>query len=246
MLAGPTRDKDIDDICQMLRNCSKAGIPMVKYNMSILGVVRTESTPGRGSAMFSTWDYAKAIANPSSVRETAASKITEKAPDGLPTHRSRPHVGGKNVGTCITYFLKRVVPVAEEYKVKIACHPHDPGMPMDKGYRGVIRVLGHPDGLKRFVEINPSKYHGLNFCQGTVSEMLKDPNKELPDVVRYLGSRGKIFNVHFRNIKGGIRQVSGDVSGRRRRQLPQDDPHLSGCRLRRNADARPRAAYPGR
>jgi mannonate dehydratase len=185
MLAGPTRDQDIDNICQMIRNCAKAGIPAMKYNMTILGVVRSESTPGRGAATrYSTFEYAKAKQDPPL---TEAGRMTAEM-----------------MWERITYFLKRVVPVAEEYKVRIACHPHDPGMPLDKGFRGVIRVLGHVDGLKRFIEINPSKYHGLNFCQGTVSEMLKDPNKELPDVIRYFGSRNKIFNVHFRNIKGGF------------------------------------------
>jgi mannonate dehydratase len=80
--------------------------------------------------------------------------------------------------------------------------PARPGLPR-QGYRGVQRVLGTVDGLKRFVDIMPSQYHGLNFCQGTVAEMLKDPSKEIYDVIRYFGSRGKIFNVHFRNIKGG-------------------------------------------
>ena len=51
----------------------------------------------------------------------------------------------------ITYFLKRIVPVAEEAGVKIACHPQDPAMPRDTGWRGVNTVLGTPDGLKRFV-----------------------------------------------------------------------------------------------
>jgi mannonate dehydratase len=77
-------------------------------------------------------------------------------------------------------------------------------MPRGKGFRGVERVLGSVDGLKRFVEIVPSPYHGLNFCQGTVSEMLKDPAQEVFDVIRYFGTRRKIFNVHFRNIKGGF------------------------------------------
>jgi len=42
----------------------------------------------------------------------------------------------------------------------------------------------------------------LNFCQGTVSEMLQKPGEEIFDVIRYFGTRHKIFNVHFRNIRG--------------------------------------------
>lgn len=182
MLGKPERDRDIENICQMIRNCSKAAIPMVKYNMTILGVVRSESTPGRGGARYSTFVYAKAKQDP---------PLTEAGPVNADTFWER-----------IAYFLKRVVPVAEEYKVKLACHPHDPGMPRGKGFRGVDRVLGNVDGLKRFLSINPSPYHGLNFCQGTVSEMLENPAKEIFDVIRYFGSRGKIFNVHFRNIRG--------------------------------------------
>ena len=43
----------------MIRNCAKAGIPAIKYNMSILGVVRLPSrTPGRGESTYSAWNYA--------------------------------------------------------------------------------------------------------------------------------------------------------------------------------------------
>ena len=109
------------------------------------------------------------------------------------------------------------MPVAEEHKVRIACHPHDPAVPAGDGFRGVHRVLGSVDGLKRFIEINASPYHGLNFCQGTVSEMLANPGREIFEVIRYFGARKKIFNVHFRNIHGGFLHFqetfpdSGDV-----------------------------------
>ncbi len=178
----PERDREIDDICQMIRNAAQAGIPALKYNLNILGVVRTEPTRGRGGCQYSTFVYAKARQDPPMTEAGAVS-------DEVYWER-------------ITYFLKRVIPVAEEYKVRVACHPHDPGMPHDQGYRGVHTVLGSVEGLKRFVEIQASPYHGLNFCQGTVSEMLEDPGREIFDVIRYFGSRRKIFNVHFRNIRG--------------------------------------------
>jgi len=178
----PERDREIDQICQMLRNVSRAGIPAVKYNLSILGVVRTEPTRGRGGARYSTFVYERAKQEPPL---TAAGRVTEE----MAWER-------------ITYFLERVVPVAEEYKVRLACHPHDPGMPKGKGFRGVERVLGSVEGLKKFLSIRESPYHGLNFCQGTVSEMLENPAREIFGVIRYFGERKKIFNVHFRNIRG--------------------------------------------
>jgi len=100
----------------------------------------------------------------------------------------------------IDHFLRQVVPVATAAKVRLACHPHDPYTP--PGYRGVTRVLGTVEGLQRFVLMHESPYHGLNFCQGTVAEMLDDPAREIFAVVRWFGERAKIFNVHFRNIKG--------------------------------------------
>jgi mannonate dehydratase len=180
----PQRDRLIAEICQMIRNASAAGIPMVKYNLTFLGVVRTERTPGRGGTSNSTFVYDQARQTP---------PLTEAGPISEEVYWDR-----------ITYFLKRVVPVAEEAKVRIACHPQDPAMPKDRGFRGVETVLGSVDGLKRFIEICSSPYHGLNFCQGTVSEMLEKPGEEIYDVIRYFGSRKKIFNVHFRNIKGGF------------------------------------------
>ena len=60
----PERDLEIDNICKMIENCSRAGIPSVKYNLTILGVVRTERTPGRGGSSYSTFIYKQAKQDP--------------------------------------------------------------------------------------------------------------------------------------------------------------------------------------
>src|ERR1700722_3458969 len=182
MLAqSPERDRDIESIQTLIKNCAQVGLPSIKYNMSILGVLRTGRTPGRGDASYSQWKLAEA--HPKTPLTIAG------------------HVDADMFWERITYFLDRVIPVAKEYKIRMACHPQDPGVPPE-GYQGVDRVLGTVDGLKKFVAIQESPYHGLNFCQGTVSEMLADPGKEIYDVIRYFGTRKKIFNVHFRNIRG--------------------------------------------
>jgi len=177
----PDRDREIDQICRMLENCAKVGIPAAKYNLTLLGVIRTPSTKGRGGAAYSTFVYDKAKQD----TLTEAGRVTAEI-----------------MWDRITYFLKRVVPVAEANKVRICCHPNDPGMPKITGFRGVDCVMGTVEGLKKFVSIAESPYHGLNFCQGTISEMLENPGREIFDIIRYFGTRKKIFNVHFRNIKG--------------------------------------------
>ena len=174
-------DKEIDLVCDMVRQASEAGIPAVKYMLCEMEHQRTESDPpGRGGSIYSTWDL-------------------EKAKDREP--RFETPVTAEMNWERVTYFLERVIPVATECKVRLACHPCDPWLP--PGHRGVDRVLGGADGFKRFIEICPSPYHGVNLCLGCMAESVEDPRTEVPEIIRYFGSRKKIFLCHFRNIVGG-------------------------------------------
>ncbi|MPZ18331.1 MAG: TIM barrel protein [Luteitalea sp.] len=177
----PERDRDIEHVNRMTEACAKVGVPAWKYNMSILGVLRTQPTPGRGGSTYSTWRLADAVADPPLTR---AERVTADI-----------------FWERITYFLERVIPVCNELKIRAACHPHDPGVP-EEGFQGVDRVLGTVDGLKKLVSIQESPYHGLNLCLGTTAEMLQEPAREIHDVIRYFGERKKLFNIHFRNIRG--------------------------------------------
>ncbi|MDP6665865.1 MAG: mannonate dehydratase [Dehalococcoidia bacterium] len=176
----PERDREIESIQQIIRWCGELGIPSVKYNQTLIGILRTEREEGRGGSLNSTFRWAK---------------MDQDAPPGIGGVVSEDENWER-----IDYFLERVVPVAAESKVRMACHPHDPHTP--PGFMGVQRVLGNIDGLKKFVQMHENPYHGLNFCQGTITEMLDDPGEEILDVIRWFGSREKIFNVHFRNIRG--------------------------------------------
>jgi mannonate dehydratase len=178
----PSRDAEIEIIKQNIRAAGEAGVPCLKYNLNLLGVPRTGRSPGRGGAQYSNFDIDKWTDH----------TLTEAGP--MPAEKMWEIIG---------YFLERVVPVAEAAGVRLACHPHDPAVP-ESGLRGIVRVLGSVEGLKKFVKIAPSKYHGLNFCLGTVSEMCKNPAVEAIEAIRYFGREQKMFMVHLRNIKGGF------------------------------------------
>lgn len=184
----PGRDREIEMIQQMITVAAKTGVKVLNYNTTILPILRTGRTtdPGRGNASYSTWNYAEAIKN------------------GLD---KEPVTGGAvsidEMYERITYFLDRVLPVAEEYKVKLANHIADP--PVPSGYRNITR-WNSPDvfeGIKRFAKLYDSPYHGFNLCLGSTAEGLKNPATEILPIIKWVGDRNQIFNIHLRNIKGG-------------------------------------------
>jgi mannonate dehydratase len=179
----PQRDKDIEDVQRCIAAMATAGVPAFKYNMSILGVTRSGLTPGRGNSMYSTFDASQLAAAPPTIAGiVTADQFWER----------------------IDYFVQRVMPVCDEYKIQAACHPEDPGLPPG-GYAGVLEnVLSTPGGmgLFKFLSLYESQYHGLNLCCGVLAEMLWDPPAEIYDILRALLRTKRVFNIHLRNIRG--------------------------------------------
>ena len=94
----------------------------------------------------------------------------------------------------ITYFLKAVVPVAEQCGVRLALHPNDPPAPLSRGSQ---QIMGDLAGWKHLIEIVPSKSNGITFDCGVTRELGEDP----VEVCRYFGSRDRINHVHYRNVR---------------------------------------------
>ena len=179
--ATPERDAQLAKVCTSIENMGKIGIPILGYYFSLAGVSghwrAYESGGGRGGAGLKSFDYALVKDAPPIVDEPVS--VTE-------------------MWDRLAYFLERVVPVAENAGVKLAAHQDDP--PAETLF-GTGRLLTNHDAMQRLIDLEPSPSNGLEFCQGTVAEMGPD---ETISAVRRFAAQGKIFYVHFRNVRGGF------------------------------------------
>ncbi len=171
----PGRDEEIDKVRQSIRAAGKVGLPVVEYNFYAHRIVEGyyEET-GRAGAGLTAFDYDKVKDLPPLPNEGAHSL--------------------EEMWSNITYFLKAVVPVAEESNVRLALHPNDPPAPLSRGSK---QIMGTVAGWKRLIDIVPKPANGITFDCGVTREMGEDP----VEVCRYFGSRDRINHVHFRNVR---------------------------------------------
>ncbi len=97
-----------------------------------------------------------------------------------------------------TYFIKKVVPVAEEAGVYIGIHPDDPPV-FDLG--GIPRCMfGNFAGYTRALEIAGSPNIGVCLCVGSWIEGGERTGKHVVDAIKHFAGQKKLFKIHFRNV----------------------------------------------
>ncbi|MCG8352166.1 MAG: mannonate dehydratase [Chloroflexales bacterium] len=172
----PGRDAEIATVCTLLENMGKLGIPVWCYEwMTDFNWLRTDtSTPARGGSMVTSYNHALMGQAP----PTAHGPISEAA-----------------LWDNLQYFLHKVLPVAEKAGVKLAMHPDDPPL---SPIRGVGRIMRSVENVQRLLDLAPSPANGITLCQGNFTLMTND----LPRIIRRFGQQGKIFFVHFRDVRG--------------------------------------------
>ena len=194
----PGRDEQIDNLCKTLRNMGPAGVHTLGYFFSLrssygnYGLRSDRATPGRGGSKLTSFDY-------DAVKHETREYWDPPVPESV-------EAGDEQIWDNVTYFLKAVIPVAEEAGVRMGLHPDDPPI---SPIAGVARVFRSHEALRRLTEIVPSDSNGLGFCAGTLSEM---PENVL-DAIRYFGSRDKIRYVHFRSVTGTVPRFSETFIG---------------------------------
>jgi mannonate dehydratase len=186
----PGRDQKIEEYKTYLRNLGKAGIYYTTYAHMGNGIWSTQRENTRGGAPARAFDLAKADAG----------YWDKKVFKGPLTH-GRVY-SQKEIWDNYTYFIKAVTPVAEEAGVRIGIHPDDPPVPV---LGGVPRcIFGNFEGYRRAFEIAASPNIGMCLCCGTWLEGGKLMGKDVLVTIRYFGSRGKIFKIHFRNVNAPL------------------------------------------
>lgn len=181
-LGQPGRDAEIERYQDFLRWLGRLGIPVSCYDFHPANTYTTGHVKVRGytAREFSLDDFRQKVEKPRFDREYSAEEIWAN----------------------YTYFVKAVLPVAEQANVRLALHPDDP--PVAK-MNGVAKIFTHYDGYRRAEQIaGDSRHWGLTFCIGTWSEGGDRMGKDVFEMIRDFGGRGKIFGVHFRNVSSPL------------------------------------------
>jgi mannonate dehydratase len=172
----PGGDEEIAAVCTLIENMGRLGIPVWCYEwMTDFNWMRTStSTLSRGGSVVTSFD----------------NSLMKDAP---PTDNGP--ISEEKLWETLAHFLKKVVPVAEKWHVKLAMHPDDPPL---SPIRGVARIMRSLENYQRLLDLVPSPVNGITLCQGNFTLMTDD----LPGAIRHFGNLGKIFFIHFRDVLG--------------------------------------------
>jgi len=189
MLGLEGRDEQIENVCESIRNLGRVGIPVLGYHFSPSFVWRTENHApvGRYGSKVQVFDLEK----------------QKQGIDDMPDFGQRRDVLIPDVEVLwenFEYFMKRIIPVAEEYNVTLALHPDDPPI---ASLSGIARMFIDLDSFKRAEKMINSDKWGLLFCIGTFSQM-EGGAENIFKAIEYFGPRKKLIYAHMRDVKGTV------------------------------------------
>ncbi|MCE5307056.1 MAG: mannonate dehydratase [Acidobacteriales bacterium] len=185
----PGRDRKIESYKQYLRDLSRAGIYYTTYGPAASGVWSSPAEKTRGGATARAFHM-----------NTATGHWRGQIFRPPFTH-GRQYTEDE-IWENYTYFIRQVIPVAEECGVRIGVHPDDPPVP---NLGGVPRcVFGNFAGFERAFKIANSPNLGVCLCCGTWMEGGKMMGKDVFEAVRAFAKIGKLWKIHLRNVTGPL------------------------------------------
>lgn len=192
------RDELIENYKESIRNVGKAGIPVVCYNfMPVFDWTRSDlehALPdGSTSLAFIKEDVEKVdpVSGELYLPGWDASYSKEELAEIVDYYRN--NVDEEKLWENLEYFIKEIMPVAEEAGVKMAIHPDDPPY----GIFGLPRIITGKAAVERFLDIYDSENNGITMCVGSYAS---DPANDVLDIMKYALDRNRINFMHTRNV----------------------------------------------
>lgn len=202
----PSRDKYIENYILSLRNAAKAGVEVVCYNfMPVFDWTRTDlAKPLYDGSTALSYDYhliagkkpqdmAAEILNSSNGfvmpgwEPERLAQLSElfKQYEGMDENDLREN---------LDYFLKAVVPEAENCGIKMAIHPDDPPISVF----GLPRIVKNENDLDKIAAMVDSTSNGFTICTGSLGSNLQN---DIPHIIRKFGRQKRVNFMHVRNIQ---------------------------------------------
>ncbi len=198
--------------CENIRRCAEFGIKCITYNfMPVFDWTRTELNKKSADGSTSLVMYWKELESLNPLTDDIDlpgwnSSYTKEEIKALISSYSE--LGTEGLWKNLERFLKKIIPVAEEYGVKMAIHPDDPPYPIF----GIPRIITDEQSLDRLLSIIESPSNCLCLCTGSLGcAKFNDVVK----MVKKYSAMGKIAFMHIRQVKllpDGSFEESGHLS----------------------------------
>ena len=200
----PGRDAYIDRYRTTIERLGQAGVKVICYNfMPVFDWTRSDLFKPRADGA-TVLAYDQAVIDKITDPQAFADQIQQGAgafemagwePERMAEIKSLfaqyQSVSHEDLFRNLKYFLEAIIPVCEQYDVKMAIHPDDP--PWD--IFGLPRICTGWDNVERILSLVDSPYNGLTLCSGSMGS---NPCNDIPAMVREFGGRGRFEEAaHF-------------------------------------------------
>ncbi|MCR4897074.1 MAG: mannonate dehydratase [Lachnospiraceae bacterium] len=203
-VGGPERDQHIANYIETLENLGKEDIHLVCYNfMPVFDWTRTELARVRpdGSTVLAYNQAAVDALDPEKMFESISGDSNGAIMPGWEPERMAhvkelfemyADIDSEKLFENLVYFLKKIMPVCNEYDIRMAIHPDDPAWSVF----GLPRIIINKENILRMMKAVDDVHNGVTFCSGSYGTNLEN---DLPEMIRAL--KGRIHFAHVRNLK---------------------------------------------
>ncbi len=197
-LGRPGRDRLLESYCRSVERVGAVGVRVICYNfMPVFDWVRTDVAlrleDGSLTLAFDQdrLDHIDLSRGTEALPGWAAAYPADELERLLAAYRDWD---AERLWESLTYFLERVVPVAEGAGVNLAIHPDDPPWSVF----GLPRIVTSGEALDRVTRLVDRPANGVTLCTGSLGA---DLGNDVPAIARRLGKRGRIHFAHGRNVR---------------------------------------------